>query len=120
MYQDIQTEGSLLKSLRRIASNFGKARMHETVDLTDGLVHSLTVPDNCHYAEMRLKTTGAAANTIVAMWLNDGGTPSSTVGMPLMGWEFLDRSDYENLKNFKIIGLTGTEKLYVQYYNIQY
>ena len=120
MYQDIQTEGSLLKSIRRIASNFGKARAHETLDLTDNAVHSLTIPSNCHYAQIRIGTTSAAANTPIAWYLLDGGTPSAGVGIPLLGWEMLDISDYENLKNFKIIAVAGTEHVYAQYFNIQY
>lgn len=117
---DVTTEKGLLYSIRKLAANFGKARKYEMIDLSDGLVHTLTVPINCQYAEMRLSTTSPSANTPVARFLNDGETPSSTIGIPLLGWEMLDRSDYENLKNFKIIGFTGTEKLYVQYYNIQY
>lgn len=120
MASELITEKNLLYSLRKLGVNFGKARKYEAIDLSDGLVHTLTVPNNCAYAEMRLSTSSAATNTPVARWLNDGETPSSTVGIPLLGWEFLDRHDYENLKNFKIIGIGGTEKLYIQYYNLQY
>jgi hypothetical protein len=106
--------------MRKLAANFGKAVGFETVDLTDNAVHSLTLQDKYNYAQIRIKTTSAAANTPVAWYRVDGGTPSADNGIPLLGWEMLDITDYANLANFKIIAVASTEKLYVQYYNIQY
>lgn len=120
MAEDLITEKSYLKSIRKIAANFGKARGHQNLDISAGTVFSLTVPDNVHYAQIRISTTAAAANTPVAWYLMDGSTPAANTGIPLLGWEMLDITDYENLKNFKIISVGLTEKLCIQYFNLQY
>lgn len=117
---DVSTEKNTLSSLRKIAANFGKARSFQVLDLTDNAVHSLTVPTGMSYCQMRIKTTSAAANIPIAWYRVDGGTPAADNGIPLLGWEFLDITDFENLQNFKIIAVAGTEKLYIQYYNLQY
>lgn len=119
-YNDGVTEKGLLNSIRKITANFGKARAHENLDISAGTVFSLTVPDNAHYAQIRITTTAAAANTPVAWYLMDGGTPAANTGIPLLGWEMLDITDYENLKNFKIISIGLTETLCIQYFNLQY
>lgn len=120
MAEDVVTSKSLLNGIRKIAANFGKARSVQNLDISAGTVFSLTVPDNCHYAQIRFSTTAAAANTPVAWYRMDGGTPAANVGLPLLGWEMLDISDYENLVNFKIISIGLTERVCVQYFNIQY
>lgn len=120
MAWDVTTDKNLLDSLRRISSNFGKARKYERISLTDGLVHTLTsLKTSFQYVQIRLESSSGAANTPVARYTVSGETPSSTVGMPLLGWEQFDITDYENLSNFKIIGIGGTEYLNVTYFNLQ-
>jgi len=119
MAWDVQTGRNLLDSLRKIAANFGKARKFQRIDLTNGLVHKFTILPNYQYAQIRLETSSGVANTPVARYTLSGETPSSTVGMPLLGWEVLDITDAENLINFQIIGLGGTEYLDVTFFNLQ-
>lgn len=119
-YSDVTTEKSYLRDMRKFAVNFGKARGYQTLDLTDAAAHTLTVPANCNYAMVRLKTTSPSANTPVAWYRMDGPTVTADNGIPCLGWEMFDITDYENLSKFSIIGITGTEKLYIQYFNLQY
>lgn len=119
MAYDVITERNLLDSLRKIAANFGKARKFQRISLTDGLVHTLTLQPNFQYVQIRLETSSGAANTPVARYTLSGEVPSSTIGMPLLGWETFDITDGENLTNFKIIGLGGTEFIDVTYFNLQ-
>jgi len=120
MAQDVNTTLYNTNALVRIGTNFGKARGHQDLTCTTNTVVSLTIPVNIQYAQLRLATTSTATNTPVAWYLNDGGTPSAGVGIPLLGWETFDITDFENINNFKIFAVGGTEVLHVQYYNLIY
>ena len=119
-YEELSTEKSLLSGIRKLAANFGKARGFQYLDITGGTASQLTVPDNCHYAQIAIKTATPSTTVPVAWYRMDGGTAAVNAGLPVYNQTTIDVSDYENLKNFSIIGTTGGEKVYIQYFNIQY
>lgn len=120
MAEDLITEKSLLSSLRKMSVNFGKARAFQTIDLSDGLAHKLTVPIYAQYAIIAI-TTATPSTTVPVVWFRmDGKTVVANSGLPIFGQFNVDITDYENLNNFSIIGTTGGEKVFVQYFSLQY
>ena len=116
---DIKSSNNSLSQLVRVSQNFGKARGFQALTCTQNSVVTLTIPSSLaiSYAQLRLYTTSGAANTPVAWYTMDGTTPAANNGIPLLGWEMLDITDFENLNNFKIYATGGTEVLYVQYFS---
>jgi hypothetical protein len=117
---NIESAEQLLSSLRRVATNFGKARAFQYLDITDNAVHTLTVPSNCQYAIVSITTGTPSTTTPVAWYRMDGGAAGVNAGLPVFGQLIVDVSDYENLSKFSIKGTTGGEKVYIQYFNLQY
>lgn len=116
----INSVEELLGSLRRMATNSGKARSFQVLDITDNAVHKLTVPPNAQYALISITTATPSSTVPVAWFRMDGLSAAVNAGLPIFNQTTLDVTDAENLLNFSIIGTTGGEKVYIQYFNLTY
>jgi hypothetical protein len=95
-----------------------KAIGHEIITLSDGNVHSLTVPTDARYALMVLEETGGTGTAKLIRFWEDGSNPTTTTGIVRGDMDAWDVVSYANLKSFKIIRLTASaHKLFVQYYS---
>lgn len=111
----IKTQQSTLDQIARSLGNKGNAIAYEQITVTT-LTNLPNLPATATGAILILESTVAAPTTSIR-YREDGGAPTSTVGMPVVDGTIFAIEGYQNLVNFKAIASgAGTYLLNVQYY----
>jgi hypothetical protein len=89
---------------------------YEKLTVTGGAAQSLTVPTSAVYAEIRVES--ATTTGIIMRYLMLGATtpPTTTDGMALSYLDFFDITNGDNVRNFRVIAVSGSHTLHIQYY----
>ena len=106
----------LLHELLRLTKKNHVAIGYQKLTVTGATAQSLTIPTNATYMEIRVES---ATTTGVIMRYNLLGTanpPTTTDGMALTYLDLFDISGAANLTNFRIIAVSGSHTIHVQYY----
>lgn len=88
---------------------------YEKLTVTGGTAQTLTIPTNAVYCICRLEHATAAAGSLVR-YRTDNTAPTTTVGTPLGHFDIFDIKGRLNLGQFKIIAVSGTQDLHIEYY----
>lgn len=87
---------------------------YQKLTVTGGTAQSLTVPTGAIYAEVRVES--ATTSGIIMRYLMTGTAPTTTDGMALSYLDLFDITNGDNVANFKVIAVSGSHQLHVQYY----
>jgi hypothetical protein len=88
---------------------------YQKLTVTGGTAQSLTVPTGAIYAELRVES--ATTSGIIMRYLMIAGTaPTTTDGMALSHLDLFDITNGDNVANFKVIAVSGSHQLHIQYY----
>ena len=87
---------------------------YQKLTVTGGTAQALTVPIGAVYAEVRVES--ATTTGIIMRYLLTGAAPTTTDGMALVYLDLFDINDGENVANFKVIAVSGSHTLHIQYY----
>jgi len=84
----------------------GECMGYVTVEVTDALIATLTIPENARYTIMVIEADPSQSNKdIVVRFREDGEDPTSVEGMPLGDLGVYEVKGTENMQRFKIIGV---------------
>lgn len=95
------------------------ANGYQQLTVTGASAQSLTVPANTSYCEIRVVS---ATTTGIIMYYTLLGTttpPTTTAGMPLTYLDLFDIRGGDNVTNFRVIAVSGSHTINVQYYKNQ-
>lgn len=87
---------------------------YQKLTVTGAVAQSLTVPTGALYAEIRVES--ATTTGILMRYLMTGAAPTATDGMGLSYLDFFDITNGDNVANFKVIAVSGSHTLHIQYY----
>ncbi len=87
---------------------------YQKLTVTGGTAQALTVPTGATYAEVRVES--ATTSGIIMRYLMTGANPTTTDGMALTYLDLFDITNGDNVANFKVIAVSGSHQLYIQYY----
>lgn len=87
---------------------------YQKLTVTGAVAQSLTVPTGALYAEIRVES--ATTTGILMRYLMTGAAPTTTDGMGLSYLDFFDITNGDNVANFKVIAVSGSHTLHIQYY----
>lgn len=115
--QQYVIDGLLRQILTKITTQNG-AIGHEVLTLSGAGVYSLSVPDQARYALCVVEEVGASGSQKILRYLLDGSNPTTSVGIPRGDLDAFDIAGYSNLKNFKVIKISGgSHTVTVQYFS---
>jgi len=89
---------------------------YQKLTVTGVSAQSLTVPTSAVYAEIRVES--ATTTGIIMRYLMLGATtpPTTTDGMALSYLDLFDITNGDNVRNFRVIAVSGSHTLHIQYY----
>lgn len=88
---------------------------YQKLTVTGATAQALTVPTGAIYAEISVES--ATTSGIIMRYLMISGTnPTTTDGMPLSYLTLFDITNGDNVANFKVIAVSGSHTLHIQYY----
>ena len=93
-----------------------KACGYEKLSVTGAVAQSLTVPTEASYAEIRVESTTTTGIIMRYLMLGNTTLPTTTDGMALTYLDLFDIINGDNIANFRVIAVSGTHTLHVQYY----
>lgn len=88
---------------------------YQKLTVTGGTAQSLTVPTGATYAEISVESA-ATSGIIMRYLMIAGAAPTTTDGMPLTYLTLFDITNGDNVANFKVIAVSGSHTLHIQYY----
>lgn len=88
---------------------------YEKLTVTGGTAQTLTLPADATYCDIRLEHATAAAGTLVR-YRTDNTAPTTAIGKPLGHFDTFDIRGRQNLIQFKVIAVSGTQDLHIEYY----
>lgn len=94
---------------------------YEKVTVTGGTAQSLDVTTvgkgfGATYAEIRVESATTSGAIMRYLLLGDTLLPTTTDGMAMDYFLFLDINNGDNLANFRVIAVSGSHTLHVQYF----
>ena len=89
---------------------------YQKLTVTGVTAQSLTVPTSAVYAEIRVES--ATTTGVIMRYLMLGATtpPTTTDGMALSYLDLFDITNGDNVRNFRVIAVSGSHTLHIQYY----
>lgn len=89
---------------------------YQKLTVTGGTAQSLTIPTGTTYCEIRVES--ATTSGVVMRYTLLGATtpPTTTDGMALSHLDFFDITGGTNVQNFRVIAVSGSHEIHVQYY----
>jgi hypothetical protein len=89
---------------------------YQKLTVTGATAQSLTVPTSAVYAEIRVES--ATTTGVIMRYLMLGNTtpPTTTDGMALSYLDLFDITNGDNVRNFRVIAVSSTHTLHIQYY----
>jgi hypothetical protein len=89
---------------------------YQKLTVTGVTAQSLTVPTSAVYAEIRVES--ATTTGVIMRYLMLGNTtpPTTTDGMALSYLDLFDITNGDNVRNFRVIAVSSTHTLHIQYY----
>lgn len=87
---------------------------YQKLTVTGASAQSLTVPTGATYAEIRVES--ATTSGVIMRYLMTGSDPTTTDGMALSNLDLFDITNGDNVANFKVIAVSGSHTLHIQYY----
>ena len=93
-----------------------KACGYQQLTVTGANAQSLTIPTGATYCEIRAISTTVDAVVMYYTLLGATTPPTTTTGMPLMHLDMFDVTGGDNLANFRVIAVSDSHTLNIQYY----
>lgn len=88
---------------------------YEKLSVTGASAQSLlSIPTDAVYMEIRVES--ATTTGVIMRYLLTGASPTTTDGMALTYLDLFDVTNGDNVRNFKVIAVSGTHTIHVQYY----
>lgn len=89
---------------------------YQKLSVTGGTAQSLTVPTGTIYAEIQAESATTTGAIMRYLLLGDGTAPTTTSGIFLVHGQIYDVPNADNIVNFRVIAISGTHTLHIQYY----
>jgi hypothetical protein len=88
---------------------------YQKLTVTGASAQSLTVPTGATYAEIRVESA-TTTGVVMRYLMIPNVSPTTTDGMALSYLDLFDINTGDNLGNFKVIAVSGSHTIHVQYY----
>jgi hypothetical protein len=89
---------------------------YQKLTVTGASAQALTVPTGALYAEIRVESATTSGIIMRYLMLNSTTPPTTTDGMGLSNLDFFDIPTGDNVANFRVIAVSGSHTLHIQYY----
>lgn len=90
------------------------ANGYEKLTVTGAVDAPASIPTGTTY--MLIAVESATTSGVVMRYLETGAVPTTTDGMPLEHLTRFDVTGSQNVQNFKVIAVSGSHTLHIQYY----
>lgn len=89
---------------------------YQQLTVTGASAQSLTVPTGATYCEIRVESATTTGIIMYYLLLGTTTLPTTSTGMPLAYLDLFDITGGDNIVNFRVIAVSGSHKLNIQYY----